>query len=61
MTRLMVTYDDGITTFPTREEVLNWRTWKQSEIEKINKVAAGTLRRFSTTYKGVPCDIELAE
>ena len=58
MPKLQATYDDGIVTYPELSDVLEWRTWKQNEIERIEKVAAGQLRRFSTTHRNVPCDLE---
>jgi len=59
MQELLITYDSGTTQKSWVEAVLSWRDWSQREADKIRDVAAGQLRRFSTTDAGgQPCDIE---
>ena len=41
-------------------EILAWRDWSEREREAIDLVVRGELRRFSTSYNGVFCDLERA-
>ncbi len=61
MPDLRVTYDDTrLPEVTTMDSVLRWKDWSDREKEAIEFVAAGRLRRFSTSRDGVDCDLEQA-